>query len=242
MIPLHSRWASTSLVLVVAGLLFHAGRLEAGDAAPPTYERDIKPIFARRCVVCHNPAKVHDEEISGGLALDSLEHTLAGTKRHRVVVPGKSAASELVLRIREKDTDLRMPLDEEPLPDPQCELICRWVDAGAPRGLPDTGTTSPTMSSRRRSSRHGHRLDVVIPLGVKSLDLALPIGPLPAVTSLRFRDDDRLLAVGTYGRVILWDVVEARPVATIDGIPGSVHGLAFYLTRPCVRHLQTVGT
>lgn len=67
----------------------------------------------------------------------------------------------------------------------------------------------------------------MIPLGVKSLDIAPPIGPLPAVTSLCFRDDNRLLAVGTYGRVVLWDLVEARPVATIDGIPGSVHGLAF---------------
>ncbi len=34
------------------------------------------------------------------------------------------------------------------------------------------------------------------------------IGPLPAVTALAFRGDDRLLAVGTYGQVVLWDLYD----------------------------------
>src|SRR4051794_25069692 len=58
---------------------------------PPTYERDIRPLLARRCTVCHNAKKLADPDISAGLALDTFEAALAGTKDHRVVVAGKAA-------------------------------------------------------------------------------------------------------------------------------------------------------
>lgn len=87
---------------------------------------------------------------------------------------------------------------------------------------------------------HGRRqLDVVlttdakIPKGIEGfgpggpLAVALKVGPLPAVTALAFRGDGRLLAVGTLGEVVLWDLVEATPAAVLTDVPGSVHALAF---------------
>ena len=49
---------------------------------------DARSVTARRSAT--NP------DVSGGLALDSFEAVLAGTTREKVVVPGRSAESELV--------------------------------------------------------------------------------------------------------------------------------------------------
>src|SRR5271165_6709897 len=91
-----------------------------GDELPlPTYERDIKPLFARRCTVCHRASKRGDAEISGGLALDSYGAVLEGTNRGKVVVPGRSAESEMVRRLADADEEHRMPLQDKPLPQSQ---------------------------------------------------------------------------------------------------------------------------
>src|SRR5262249_28089716 len=59
------------------------------------------------------------------------------------------------------------------------------------------------------------------------LAVSLRVGPVPAVTALSFRGDGRLVAVGTYGQVVLWDLQEGRPAGSMREIPGPVHALAF---------------
>ena len=130
-----------ALPLVLVALLSLAitgftGPARADESSAPTYERDIKPLFAKRCTVCHRASKRDDPDISGGLALDSYEAVLAGTAREKVVVPGRSAESELVRRLADADEERRMPLQDKPLPQPQQELVRRWIDQGAPRGVP----------------------------------------------------------------------------------------------------------
>jgi hypothetical protein len=230
--------------LVVSCWLGGGLPVRAADQAAPTYEEAIRPIFARRCTVCHSAKNQRDLDLSGGLALDTWEAALAGAARHKVIVPGRSAESELVRRLSDPDEERRMPLQDAPLPDPQRELIRHWIDAGAPRGTPQSrpggpGTASGGGSPVRPGRRRSPALDVVLPTEVKLapkalnatpgglLEIVLPVGPLPAVTSLAFRGDGRLLAVGTHGRVVLWDLVEGQPVGALEGIPGSAHALTF---------------
>ena len=232
------------LLIALPVALVCAGASVGGDDSPaPTYERDIKPIFAKRCTVCHSARKRDDPEISGGLVLDSFEGVLAGTARHKVIVPGRSTASELVHRLADADEDQRMPLQDEPLPGPQQELVRRWIDAGAPRGVAMAAVRAPvrlaTAGVRPGLLRRGPGLEVVLASDVQlapktlnstrggPLEIALPIGPLPAVTSLAFGGDNRLLAVGTYGEIVLWDLQEGHPAGAIPGIPGPVHALTF---------------
>src|SRR6185437_12390793 len=115
---------------------------------PPTYERDIKPLLAKRCATCHAAKKVDDPDISGGLALDSYEAALAGTKAHKVIEPRKPEASELVRRLTDPDEDRRMPLQDKPLGEPQRRLIERWIAAGAPRG--EASAHDTTAAAPRR--------------------------------------------------------------------------------------------
>src|SRR5687767_10016980 len=99
----------TAKVSVALGLFAVMATLApiAWGEETPTYERDIKPLFSKRCTVCHNKKKLDDLDISGGLALDTFEAVLAGTKDEKVIVPGRSLESRLLKRLNEVDEDTR---------------------------------------------------------------------------------------------------------------------------------------
>jgi hypothetical protein len=209
--------------------LLSAMSLVAADV--PTYEREVKPILSRRCVACHATRNLGKPDLSGGLALDNLDAVLAGTKEHRILEPGKSTESTLVRRLADPDDERRMPLMEDPLPPEQQQLIARWIDAGAPRGTP---TLMP--AARRRVVR---LLDLVLPTEAKvppslkgspqsgRVEVVLKAGPMPAVSALAFRGDGGLLAVGTLGEVVVWDLLSGHPATVLSAVQGSVHALAF---------------
>jgi WD40 repeat protein len=208
----------------------------APDDDAPTYERDVRPLLARRCTVCHNRKKQNDLDVSGGLALETFEGAMAGTSEHRIVVPGKAAESELFRRLIAADPDERMPLLEKPLPEAQRDLVRRWIDGGAVRGEPVAEVAAVKPAPRRKVVRS---LDVVlatdaqVPAGIEgfgkggAVQVVLRVGPLPAVSALAFRGDGRWLAVGTYGEVVVWDLADARPAVVLADVPGPVHALAF---------------
>jgi mono/diheme cytochrome c family protein len=86
----------------------------------------VEPIFAATCYECHGPAKVR-----GGLRLDSHARLLKGGNTGPTVIPGKSADSTLLLRIKGVGTEKQMPLDHPPLTDEQVKILATWVDQGA---------------------------------------------------------------------------------------------------------------
>jgi hypothetical protein len=92
---------------------------------------DIKPIFDATCVKCHDSTK----KPRAGLALDSLQGTLKGSKDGKVVTVGDSAHSDLVLSIAHasSDPDTFMPKGKgsKPLTPEQIGLIRAWIDQGA---------------------------------------------------------------------------------------------------------------
>ncbi len=233
-----SGWAAGVLALFLGAW----SGVALGDE-PPTYERDIRPLFAKRCTVCHSKKNLDKTEVSAGLALDSFEAALGGTKEHKVVAAGDAAASALYQRLVDPDEDERMPLAERPLTEPQRALVRRWIDAGAPRGVVHDTASTPVKSeagSARPVRRIVRALDVVVPTeakvppgvegvspGTGPVQLALKVGPLPAITALAFRGDGRQLAVGTFAAVVVWDLEEGKPALVIDDVPGQVHALAY---------------
>lgn len=104
----------------------------ASTKANITFASDIKPIFDTSCVKCHG-----DEKPKAGLKLTSLETTLKGTKEGKVVEPGDSAKSSLVLSIAYiGEEDHWMPPKNNkakiaPLTKEQVGLVRAWVDQGA---------------------------------------------------------------------------------------------------------------
>jgi WD40 repeat protein len=207
----------------------------AVNAAEPTYWTDIRPVFRKHCTVCHSAKNAKEIDVSGGLALDTYEAALKGAKQP-VILPGKSSESVLMQLVNSKDESKRMPKEASPLPTEAIELLKRWIDRGAKEGTkPDTvAVATPSTSSKRV-----RKLDVVLgtnaipPKGLLSpanpakLDLVLKVGPLSPVTAVAFSPDGKLLAVGSYGGVTIWELSAGKPLNRITSVLGAVNDVRF---------------
>ena len=69
-----------------------------------TYAKDIKPLLDASCVRCHSGDKP-----KGELHLDSLDGVLKGGRDGKVVIPGKSEKSPMVIAVARIDDDSAMP-------------------------------------------------------------------------------------------------------------------------------------
>jgi hypothetical protein len=69
-----------------------------------TYSKDIQPLLAASCTRCHG-----QDRPKAGLQLTSLEAILKGTKEGKVVVPGDSKKSLLVIAAAQIDDETAMP-------------------------------------------------------------------------------------------------------------------------------------
>ncbi len=87
----------------------------------------VREIFAHQCIQCHST-----EKRKGDLALDHKEGVFAGGENGPVLVAGKSAASELIRR-------LKLPRSDEDAMPPKGKLLSKdaialmelWIDKGA---------------------------------------------------------------------------------------------------------------
>ncbi len=100
-------------------------RAIAADEAP-SFNRDIRPILANTCFVCHGPDS-GTREADLRLDLEDAAHEWA-------IVPGDAEGSEVIARVTSEDPEVRMPpaaAKKPPLTPPQIELLRQWIDAGA---------------------------------------------------------------------------------------------------------------
>jgi hypothetical protein len=95
-----------------------------------SFNKQIRPILADNCYLCHGPDKGTRK---AGLRLDNHDGALQGVKGRPSIVPGNSAASELVKRITSSDLNYKMPQKDSgrTLTPKQVALLKQWVDEGA---------------------------------------------------------------------------------------------------------------
>ena len=101
----------------------------ASEKKSVTFAADIKPIFEKAsCFKCHGP-----EKQKAKLRVDSLEAVLKGSEDNKILVPGKSAESILVISVaRLVEDDAMPPADKgDPLTKDQIGLVRAWIDQGA---------------------------------------------------------------------------------------------------------------
>jgi hypothetical protein len=76
----------------------------AADKPGLTYAKDIRPILEASCFRCHG-----DQRPKAGLKLNSLEAALKGGEDGKVIIPGKSTDSPLLIAVSQIDDDTAMP-------------------------------------------------------------------------------------------------------------------------------------
>jgi len=96
-------------------------------AQPVEFERDIAPILEERCWYCHG-----EDEQESGLRLDRRVGMLrGGDSGLAALIPGRPEKSYLIEVISHLDAEVKMPPDEEKMPEKEIELISRWIKEGA---------------------------------------------------------------------------------------------------------------
>jgi hypothetical protein len=103
----------------------------SNDSGPPTggggisYERDVKPIFERRCYGCHGPGERANK---GKLRLHDPEEIANAN----VIEKNRPDRSELMSRIQEEPgSKFIMPPQGPPLETQQIAIIRDWIQQGA---------------------------------------------------------------------------------------------------------------
>jgi mono/diheme cytochrome c family protein len=117
----------TTIVLVSA----FTARLAAAETAP-TFDNDIKAIFAENCVACHGAAEPQAE-----LNLASKAALIHGGKSGPAIVVGSSASSLLM----DKVNSGTMPPGDGKLTSSQIDTLRLWIDKGAPANAADLAST-----------------------------------------------------------------------------------------------------
>ncbi len=116
----------SSLTAFVIGLSVSASSLPGAEV---DFTRDIRPIFAEHCTLCHGP-----DDAKGGLRLTDREVATSELKSgHRGVVPGDAEASEVLRRVLSNDPDAKMPPPDkaEALTSDQIAKLRQWISEGA---------------------------------------------------------------------------------------------------------------
>ena len=129
-----ARCLAITIACLTSGMLSGAGAAEPAPAKskrPVDYNRDVRPILAANCYVCHGPDK---KERKAGLRLDLKESAFAALKSGAFAIkPGDAKASALVHRITSRDPDEVMPppASGKSVTPAQIDTIRGWIEQGA---------------------------------------------------------------------------------------------------------------
>ncbi|MCF6313882.1 MAG: hypothetical protein L3J39_15660 [Verrucomicrobiales bacterium] len=157
--PSSSAWiASLALSLSALSTSLYAADAKKGKIEKITYEEHIFPLFEDKCMNCHNP-----DEAKGGLDLSNYGSTMAGGSGGSIAETENSGSSRLYTLMAHSEEPY-MPPKKPKAPDPEIELIKKWIDGGL---LETSGSVA------KKSSKPKLDMNLVGSVGVK------PDGPAP---------------------------------------------------------------
>jgi hypothetical protein len=115
----------------------------AAQTAPVDFTREVHPILATRCFVCHS-----GDKRSGGLSLATYEDLLQGGRSGAAIVPSQAKNSLLMMRVTGENAP-RMPMGGSPLAPQEIAVLRNWIDQGArrtPNAAPAKARWMPPLS------------------------------------------------------------------------------------------------
>lgn len=167
-----------------------------------SFSNHIAPIFAKRCVACHNTRTA-----SGRLNMDSFAAILKGGESGASLEAHNAEDSLLVLMIE----DGSMPQKADPLSKDEISVIRKWIDAGAPL---DAGLVASAELFQVIP-------EVPQPLPPKSYRVPIP------VTATAFNPEGNILATSGYHEILLWSTDDNKLIRRITNVAERVYDLEF---------------
>jgi WD40 repeat protein len=199
---LSSRIVSVLAISLAASVLSSLVRADE----PVSFSKQIAPILVTRCQACHGATKAE----SGYLVTNFNQVIKPGDSETPVVTAGKGDESELLARVVSEDADVRMPLEADPLPAAEIELIKRWIAEGAKYDGSDP--EAPLAS--------------IVPKLPQPDPPAAYRRPIP-VTAVAFSPDGQELAVGGYHEVTIWNAASGALLRRIKNVAERVYSVDY---------------
>ncbi len=221
--------------LTVAALPALLVALAALSAPPPTsaddapaekkvnYKDDVSAIFQARCNACHN-----NDKKKGGLVLDNFAGLMQGGASGAVVEPGDPDNSRLYLLVAHEE-EPKMPPNSPKIPDPELDLIKRWIAAGAP----ENSGSVVVMKERPKLEFTLDPSAIGKPQGEPAMPKGVPTEPAvvgshpPAILAMAASPWAPLVAVAGHKQVLLYDTQARRLVGVLPFPEGTVATLKF---------------
>jgi len=122
----------------------------------------INPIFQDRCVMCHSGSNA-----PLSLRLDSLDSLLQGSSHGPVVIAGRPAESELILRLK-GTRQPRMPMTGPPyLSEQEVALIEQWILGGMVAASKDNKPIQETSADLKKDATENDFVRVLSIFGTR---------------------------------------------------------------------------
>jgi len=163
-----SVWAGWFLLASLA-----TSHAQGTASSPVTFSRDIQPLLAKHCVVCHGP-----DVDEAGLRLDRAGEGSESDAIAAVIEPGDAEASELLRRVTTEDAAARMPPDGDPLEPSEVAKLRQWIDQGAQWEThwafqPVSRPAVPQSAGRADNPRAANPIDAFVQRRLEAADLSL---------------------------------------------------------------------
>jgi hypothetical protein len=168
-----------------------------------TFDKDVKPIFRKHCVSCHNP-----ERARGELDLSAYAGIMVGGMSGKVAIAGKPDESPLYLHPAHL-ADPKMPPGKPKIPQRELDLIRDWIAGGLAERSSASAATTTTMA----------------PSG--GLGPAAPFPRLTPVTALAVSPTAPIAAVAGRKQVLILDVAANKLRGGLPFPEGELHALRF---------------
>ena len=178
-------------------------------AEPISFVRQIAPLLAKRCLVCHS-ARVAE----GRVDLENYASLLRAGAKGKTVVPGSAQDSLLYLAL----ADGSMPQESDPFSADQLNLVRKWIDSGAPLDA----AVDPEDSLWNILPREPH------PLPPQQYPFPVPI------SCLAFSPDGKWVASSGYHEVLLWEVSSGRLWKRLPQVAQRIFAIDFAPNGTCL--------
>jgi WD40 repeat protein len=221
---------------------------------PITYEKDIEPIFYKKCITCHS-GNVKE----GRFDISTYEGAVKGGRRGAAIVPGKAMGSNMIKFGTKSEKPFMPPRGEEPLTPDELGLIKLWIDQGAkapttsgPRKIQVVVNVPPTnvnpvravavspdktaVAAGRGNQIHlydagsGTHIRTLVDPGLKAPDgKDVKAAHLSLVESMAWSPDGKHLVSGSFQQVNIWDPHTGTLRHKIAGFAHAIVALTFSL-------------
>ncbi|GIW79873.1 MAG: hypothetical protein KatS3mg105_1680 [Gemmatales bacterium] len=220
----------------------------SSDEPTPSFSREIRPLFVKYCLQCHN-----QKSAKGGFSLETVAALRKGGDSGPAIVPGDPDKSRLVRMLEGKDKRLMPPKRSKQPTAAEKALVRLWVAGGAKVDRDDSVTALPPIAPKKRlpspiTSLAYHPQGKWLAVGgyeqVQILDakngtvLWQVGGQTNAVTALAFSPDGKWLAVasGVAGESAVIQLYPAtKPATAAKSLPGHkdlIQALAWHPKKP----------